>query len=78
MIKKFLFLLFLFLSLNSSAQQKYVVYFDFNKDIPNSNSSDDMNIWLINTENVEVFRITGFCDSVDKKKIQSRSGKPKN
>lgn len=68
MIKKNLFLVFLFLSLNSSAQQKYVVYFDFNKDIPNSNSSDDLKIWLKNTENAEVFRIAGFCDSVDNQK----------
>lgn len=68
MIKKFLFLLFLFLGLNSFAQEKQIVYFDFNKDIPNSNSGDDINIWLKNTENLEVFRIAGFCDSVDNQK----------
>ena len=68
MIKKFLFLLFLFFGLNSFAQQKQIVYFDFNKDIPNSNSGEDMSIWLKNNENAEVFRIAGFCDSVDNQK----------
>jgi outer membrane protein OmpA-like peptidoglycan-associated protein len=65
MIKKGLILLFIFLCLKSSAQQKYVVYFDFNKDMPNSNSSDDLNFWLKSNEKTEVFRIAGFCDTVD-------------
>lgn len=63
-----LILVFVLLNLKSLAQHKYLVYFDFNKDIPNSKSSEDLNIWLKNTENAEVFRIAGFCDSVDNQK----------
>jgi outer membrane protein OmpA-like peptidoglycan-associated protein len=65
MTKYILVLFFLSLSLNSFAQQKYVVYFDFNKDIPISKSSEDLNIWLKGIENAEVLSIAGFCDSVD-------------
>jgi outer membrane protein OmpA-like peptidoglycan-associated protein len=68
MRKNMLILVFVLLNLKSLAQHKYVVYFDFNKDIPNSKSSEDLNIWLKNTENAEVFRIAGFCDSVDNQK----------
>jgi outer membrane protein OmpA-like peptidoglycan-associated protein len=68
MRKNMLILVFVLLNLKSLAQQKYVVYFDFGKDIPNSNSSEDLNIWLKNSENAEVFRIAGFCDSVDNQK----------
>jgi hypothetical protein len=39
------------LNLKSLAQQKEVVSFDFNKDTSNSNSSEDLNIWLKNIEN---------------------------
>jgi len=68
MRKNMLIVVFVLLNLKSLAQHEFVVYFDFNKDIPNSNSSEDLNIWLKNTENAEVFRIAGFCDSVDNQK----------
>lgn len=68
MIKNILILVFVFFNLKSIAQQKYVVYFDFNKDIPNASVSKDFAYWLKNNQNIEVFRIDGFCDSVDNQK----------
>jgi hypothetical protein len=47
-----LILVTMLLNLKSLAQQKEVVYFDFNKDTSNSNSSEDLNKWLLNIENV--------------------------
>lgn len=60
MIKNILILVFVFFNLKSIAQQKYVVYFDFNKDIPNANVSKDFAYWLKNNQNIEVFRIDGL------------------
>jgi outer membrane protein OmpA-like peptidoglycan-associated protein len=68
MIKNILIFVFVFFNLKSIAQQKYVVYFDFNKDIPNANVSKDFVYWLKNNHNIEAYRIDGFCDSVNNQK----------
>ena len=58
--------LVLMLTTTVFGQQKFQVYFDFNKDIPNALSSIEMSAWLLENKNVEIVKIIGYCDSVDK------------
>ena len=47
------------------AQEKFDVYFDFNKDTPNSDASLKLQRWMKEQKNVEVYKVEAFCDSVD-------------
>lgn len=55
----------LFISTLSFSQEKIEVFFDFNKDIPNVNSAELLNIWTNENRDVEVVKISGYCDSID-------------
>ena len=46
------------------AQNKVDVYFDFNGTKPNATSQKVLNDWIKNHPNVEVYQISGFCDTV--------------
>jgi len=48
-----------------SAQEKFEVFFDFNKDFPTKTSGEKLQAWLTKNRAVTVTAITGFCDSVD-------------
>ena len=50
-----------------SAQEKVDVFFDFNKANPNSNSIQVLNDWIKKNPLVEVYKLEGFCDTVDSK-----------
>lgn len=50
-----------------SAQEKLDVFFDFNKANPNSNSIEILNEWIKNNPSAEVYKMEGYCDTVDSK-----------
>lgn len=60
-----LFLILFFYIINLSAQDKLVLFFDFNQDIINEKSQHDFCKWLEHSKNKEILKIQGFCDSVD-------------
>lgn len=60
-----LFLILFFYIINLSAQDKLVLFFDFNQDIINEKSQHDFCTWLEHSKNKEILKIQGFCDSVD-------------
>lgn len=47
------------------AQQKTEVYFDFNKDIPNTESVDYLQKWIKENQTVQINKLIGYCDSID-------------
>lgn len=63
-MKKVIILVFLFSS-SLFSQEKIEVFFDFNKDIPNVKSTEFFNIWMNENRDVEVVKISGYCDSID-------------
>lgn len=62
------FLVLLFVATLSFSQEKIEVFFDFNKDIPNVTSTEFFNIWMNENRDVEVVKISGYCDSIDNSK----------
>ena len=50
-----------------SAQEKVDVFFDFNKANPNSNSIQVLNDWIKQNPTAEVYKMEGYCDTVDSK-----------
>ncbi|PKP17859.1 MAG: hypothetical protein CVU07_03215 [Bacteroidetes bacterium HGW-Bacteroidetes-23] len=60
-----LFIVLFFVPL--SAQEKLDIYFDFNKANPNSNSIKILNEWIKNNSFAEVYKMEGYCDTVDSK-----------
>jgi outer membrane protein OmpA-like peptidoglycan-associated protein len=63
---KMLILLFL-VSLKSLGQQELVLYFDFNKEIPNEQSIIKYNQWIAQHKEIEITKLLGYCDSIDTK-----------
>lgn len=47
------------------AQESQILYFDFAKDVPKTSSSSELNQWIESNKTAEIFKIEGFCDSVD-------------
>lgn len=47
------------------SQEKYEVYFDFNKDIPNEKAAIDLAKWMTENDNALIVKLYGYCDSVD-------------
>jgi outer membrane protein OmpA-like peptidoglycan-associated protein len=43
------------------------VFFDFNKDSPTAKSTQEMTVWLEQNTNIEIVKMIGYCDSVDKR-----------
>ncbi len=58
-------LLLLLTSMPNFSQEKYEVFFDFNKDIPNAKSEKAFHQWLTENPKIEIIKMHGFCDSVD-------------
>jgi outer membrane protein OmpA-like peptidoglycan-associated protein len=50
-----------------SAQEKLDVFFDFNKANPNANSIQILNDWIKQNPTAEVYKMEGYCDTVDSK-----------
>jgi outer membrane protein OmpA-like peptidoglycan-associated protein len=48
-----------------SAQNKVVVFFDFNQDEMNEKSNEEFCKWIENSKDKEILKIQGFCDSID-------------
>lgn len=48
-----------------SAQDRLVLFFDFNKDVINEKSNKEFSNWLENSKDIEILNIHGYCDSVD-------------
>lgn len=72
---KFAFLFFFF-SMAFYGQNKFEVFFDFNKDNPNTTSITQLNEWIKSKQVIEVDMIYGYSDSVDEnsynKELSSR------
>jgi len=49
------------------SQEKYEVFFDFNKDFPNATSLTSLQKWMEKQSRIEVLKVNGYCDSVDNK-----------
>ena len=62
---KNLYLIFLFFVIKVSAQEKFQVFFDFNKDIPTEKSSIVLQEWIAKNPDVVITKLMGFCDSID-------------
>lgn len=58
--------LLVLLTTTSFGQQKFQVFFDFNKDTPTTLSAIEMSTWLLENKNIEIVKMIGYCDSVDK------------
>ena len=50
-----------------SAQEKFDVFFEFDKAYPNSNSSKSLDEWIKNNSSAEIYKMEGYCDTVDSK-----------
>ena len=48
-----------------NAQESKTLYFNFAKEIPKEYSLIDLHKWIKFNKNAEIFKIEGFCDSVD-------------
>lgn len=48
-----------------SAQDKLVLFFDFNQDIINEKSQEEFCNWLAYSKGKEIVKLQGFCDTVD-------------
>lgn len=60
-----LFLILFFYIITLSAQDKLVLFFDFNQDIINEKSQQDFCKWLEHSKGKEILKIQGYCDSID-------------
>jgi outer membrane protein OmpA-like peptidoglycan-associated protein len=60
-------LFFLFVSISNYSQEKFELFFDFNKDFPNESSEKDFQNWILENATAEITKIEGYCDSVDDK-----------
>lgn len=65
-MKKLLLTFVLLGSLVAYSQQKIQVFFDFNKDTPTDNAAAEVQAWLQQNKNIEIVKLIGYCDSVDK------------
>jgi len=47
------------------SQEKFDIYYDFNKDTPVESSTAKLQQWMSENENALILKIYGYCDSVD-------------
>ena len=59
--------MFFLISVSSWGQKQLEVFFDFNKDFPNTNSILQINEWIAKNKDAEIYKLLGYCDSVDTK-----------
>lgn len=62
---RILIILFLFISFSINAQHQIVVYFDSNQFQLNPIAKAKLDSLFINTKNIEITKIHGFCDNLD-------------
>lgn len=53
-------------------QKQLEVFFDFNKDFPNSSSILEINEWISHNKNAEILQLQGYCDSIDTKNYNKK------
>lgn len=58
-------IIFFFSSVLGFTQKQYEVFFDFNKDVPNAVSLNQLQQWIAANKTAEIYKISGYCDSVD-------------
>ena len=61
----------LLFSLHGFSQNKFDVFFDFNKDFPNEASQIKINQWILDNKTAEIIKVLGYCDSVDDSKYNN-------
>lgn len=64
-MRLFCLLTSLLLSISAWSQSKFEVFFDFNKDVPNSESMIHLRNWTASNPKAKVLSMFGYCDSVD-------------
>lgn len=62
---KCFFIVLLFTVQSYGQEKQFIVFFDFNKDVPNESSQYKINLWVLENKNIEITRVLGYCDSVD-------------
>ncbi|TDE45834.1 hypothetical protein E0I26_03865 [Flavobacterium rhamnosiphilum] len=62
---KILLVLLFFKTMTLFAQDKLVLFFNFNQDIINEKSQHDFCKWLEHSKGKEILKIQGYCDSID-------------
>lgn len=65
-------IVFFLVSITSLGQKQVEVFFDFNKDFPNPASILDINEWISQNKNAEIYKLLGYCDSVDTKNYNKK------
>ena len=58
-------IIFFFWSVLGFTQKQYEVFSDFNKDVPNAVSLNQLQQWIAANKTAEIYKISGYCDSVD-------------
>ncbi len=71
-MKSKILLLFFLISIKSAGQKQLEVFFDFNKDFPNTASILEINEWISKNKNVEITKLLGYCDSIDTKNYNKK------
>ena len=61
-MKRHLLFILIFTFLNSQAQEKLTVFFDFDQSTLNSIANTQLQNWVNENPNIEVLKIYGFCD----------------
>jgi outer membrane protein OmpA-like peptidoglycan-associated protein len=65
---KCFFIVLLFTVQSYGQEKQFIVFFDFNKDVPNESSQNKIDMWVLENKNIEITRVFGYCDSVDDSK----------
>jgi outer membrane protein OmpA-like peptidoglycan-associated protein len=68
----YLIAILLISTLNSFGQDKLELFFDFNQEIPTTESQKKLEHWMNENKNVEITKLMGFCDSVDTKEYNKK------
>ncbi|MBC7440479.1 MAG: hypothetical protein H7250_10925, partial [Flavobacterium sp.] len=70
---KLKYIIFFFLiAIKLFSQKQVEVFFDFNKDFPNTSSILQINEWIAKNKNVEITKLIGYCDSIDSKNYNKK------
>ncbi len=64
-MKLHIFIVTLLFSFSLSAQNKFELFFDFNKDFPNAESKIHLQNWIEANKEAKILKVFGYCDSVD-------------
>ncbi|MFZ4679564.1 MAG: OmpA family protein [Flavobacterium sp.] len=65
---KCFFIVLLFTIQSYGQEKQFIVFFDFNKDVPNESSQNKIVMLVLENKNIEITRVFGYCDSVDDSK----------